>query len=144
MGWRWAGESKTANDADAAMQAQQFAAMQKFAAMQQCNSSNAGAAIFRDAAMHMQQCNRSNAGAAISAVQQCRCGNAGAATNAAAQQLGQGVTDGKVHPTDGKVQTPPMEKFRPHRWKSSDPTDGKGQTPPMEKFTAAAQLPAHD
>jgi hypothetical protein len=24
------------------------------------------------------------------------------------------------------------------------PTDGKGQTSPMEKFTAAAQLPAHD
>ena len=29
------------------------------------------------------------------------------------------------HPCSGKAQTPPMEKLRPHRWKSSDPTDGK-------------------
>ena len=67
-----------------------------------------------------------NASAAMQ-MQQCRCGNAGAATNAAAQQLGQGVTDGKVHPTDGKVH----------------PTDGKVQTPPMEKVTPPMEKVSH-
>lgn len=69
-----------------------------------------------------------------------QCSNAGAATNAALQRR-------RATPTDGKAQTPPMEKV----------TDGKGQggaglrrgvvfapsstTPPMEKVTAAGASP---
>jgi len=40
----------------------------------------------------------------------------------------------KITPSNGKAQTPPMEKLKPLQWKSSAPSNGKAQTPPMEKL----------
>jgi len=104
--WRWAGDGL-------AMQAQHFFCIA--AIFLHCRNASAAMQMqqfFCDAAMQAQQCKCSNATAAFSAVQQCRRSNAGAATNAALQHTPPGghrwkssdPTDGKVHPTDGKVQ----------------------------------------
>ena len=124
-------------NATAAMQVQQFLRCgNASAAMQVQQFLRCGNA---SAAMQVQQCKCSIFCGAAMQVQQCRCSKK---CRIAAYAAG-GVTDGKGHPTDGKGQTPPMEKIRaaracagggcsrrvtpPHRWKRSPPTDGKGQ-----------------
>ena len=107
--------------------------------------SNATAAMQVQQFSAMQQCICNNATAAMQVQQFLRCSNAGAAMQAQQQMPHRSIRAGG---SPMEKLTPPMEKFRPHRWKRSDLTDGKVQpppmekfTPPMEKFTAALRLP---